>query len=220
MTKKPNKVRALRDHDRPPLHRRNVIWAGLMIVLFVVTFLTGCAGEESPKQLVQQEVPSATAQEEEETRAETEPPFEAERPAPLEPVVPPENQETMPLRISTPEALQEELYAAIRAMRQPAHMDISGVTLSENPEIDVKNLYYSLTSRFPELKYAYDISAAVENGCLTCRISYMPYKTGNWPENADALPVFTLDELLRASEEHLGAAPLPHPCDGFVSCAG
>ena len=25
-------------------------------------------------------------------------------------------------------------------------MDISGVTLSENPEIDVKNLYYSLTS--------------------------------------------------------------------------
>ena len=68
-------------------------------------------------------------------------------------------------------------------------MDISCVTLSENPEIDVKNLYYSLTSRFPELKYAYDISAAVEDGCLTCQISYMPYKTGDWPENPDALPV-------------------------------
>ena len=216
MTKKAEKVRILHHHDRP-YH----VMAGLLTVLFTVAFLVDCTGSESPKQPAQQEVPSATAREEEETRAETEPAFEAEHPAPSEPtfetelpapsepVVPPENQETAPLRISTPEALQEELYAAIRAVRQPAPMDISGVTLSENPEIDVKNLYYSLTSRFPELKYAYDISAAVEDGCLICQISYMPYKTGDWPENPDALPVFTLDGLLRAAEEHLGAAPFP-----------
>lgn len=165
MTKKAEEVRILHHHDRP-YH----VMAGLLTVLFTVAFLVGCTGSESPKQPAQQEVPSATAREEEETRAETEPAFEAdhtapsepafeaehpapseptfeaELPAPSEPVVPPENQETASLRISTPEALQEELYAAIRAVRQPAPMDISGVTLSENPEIDVKNLYYSLTS--------------------------------------------------------------------------
>ena len=92
--------------------------AGLLTVLFTVAFLVGCTGSESPKQPVQQEVPSAMAREEEETRAETEPAFEAdhtapsepafeaehpapseptfeaELPAPSEPVVPPENQET------------------------------------------------------------------------------------------------------------------------------
>lgn len=56
MTKKAEKVRILHHHDRP-YH----VMAGLLTVLFTVAFLVSCTGSESPKQPVQQEVPSATA---------------------------------------------------------------------------------------------------------------------------------------------------------------
>ena len=88
-------------------------------------------------------------------------------------------------------------------------MDISGLSLGENIDIAVKNLYYDLTRRYPELKYAYGISASVEGDLLTCQISYMPYKTGEQSQDGDALPISDLGELLRAAEERLGEEPLP-----------
>ena len=87
-------------------------------------------------------------------------------------------------------------------------MNLSGVALSDASELDVTNLYYALMSRHPQLKYAYDISLVVQDGWLTCAVSYMPYKTGSWPEEcANAPEIATLGALLRAAEEHLGADP-------------
>ncbi len=78
--------------------------------------------------------------------------------------------------IVEPEDIQEVLYAAISEIRQPPTMEISQVSFSQTPEIDVKNLYYGLTKQYPELKYAYDVSPPVEGDLLICVVSYMPYK--------------------------------------------
>lgn len=117
--------------------------------------------------------------------------------------------EKAPVAVSTPEEIQEVLRDALDQVEQPAPMDVSGVDLGESADITVKNLYYDLTRRFPELKYAYDVSAAVEDGLLVCRVSYMPYRTGEWPEGWAGETVSSLGELLRTAEEHLGEAATP-----------
>ena len=126
-----------------------------------------------------------------------------------DPGLPPENNEPVPITVSAPEDIKEELYASICAVRKPAPMEISGVTLSDNPDIDVKNLYHELMRDYPDLKYAYDITAKTENGFLLCEILYMPYKTGNWPANEDALTIHNMTELLQAAEENIGAESVP-----------
>ena len=110
----------------------------------------------------------------------------------------------------TQEDVENELYAAILTLRQPAPMDISSVAFDMEPELAVKNLYYGLTARFPEIKYAYDLEAQTENGILNCRVSYMPYMTGDWPEScAGAQEVSSAEELMRAAEAHIGAQDYP-----------
>lgn len=102
------------------------------------------------------------------------------------------------------EEVQKELYDAICGIRQPVKMDISKLTLSETPDLDVKNLYYQLLSGNPEIKYAYDLSAGVKDGLLTCQISYMPYKTGDYPAQWQGVPVDSLGELVEVAEAHIG----------------
>lgn len=130
-----------------------------------------------------------------------------EEPIPTETPAPPEEKETV--AVSTPEELQKELLDAMEKVEQPAPMDISGLPLGEDVDMAVKNLYYDLTRRYPELKYAYEVSTAAEGEILTCRISYMPYKTGEQSPDGDALPIANLGELLQAAEENLGEEPLP-----------
>lgn len=130
-----------------------------------------------------------------------------EEPIPTETPAPPEEKATA--AVSTPEEVQMELLDAMKKVEQPAPMDISGLPLGEDVDMAVKNLYYDLTRRYPELKYAYGVSAAAEGEILTCRISYMPYKTGTQAPDGDALPIANLGELLQAAEENLGEEPLP-----------
>lgn len=114
---------------------------------------------------------------------------------------------TLPVREHTD--IQRELLTSIRALEQPAKMDVSAVVMSEIPEIEVKNLYYELLRQNPELKYAYDLSAQVQNRILTCQISYMPYKTGAYPADWKGVPIDSLSQLLTEANKHLGDAPLP-----------
>ena len=181
------------------LYRIKMRLAGLLLPALVLLSLTGCSAKKQVETPPVPEVSAAQEPEEFPAEPETMPGTEASDPP----------EEAAPIRISKPEDIQEALYDALCAVRQPAPMDVSGVTLSENPEIDVKNLYYSLMAAYPELKYAYDISAAMEDGCLTCQIYYMPYKTGSWTDDGNALAVSTLGGLLRAAEEHIGTEPLP-----------
>ncbi len=114
-----------------------------------------------------------------------------------------------PLPVMDYEDIKRELSESIRALDQPAQMDVSAVVMSETPEIDVKNLYYELLRQNPELKYAYDLSVQVQDGMLTCQISYMPYKTGNYPADWKGIPIDTLSQLIAEAKEHLGNATLP-----------
>ena len=118
-------------------------------------------------------------------------------------------RETALLPVSGTEDIQKEIGDAIRELRQPAEMDVSTLALGETAEMEIKNLYYALLSQHPEFRYAYDLSAELENGCLRVRIAYMPYKTGIWPEGWEGLPVSDLRGLLAAAEEHMGAEPFP-----------
>lgn len=104
------------------------------------------------------------------------------------------------------QAIFSELADAILHLRQPWEMDITALGL-ENPELDVKNIYYSLTGQRPELKYAYDINGECEEGILRCTISYMPYKTGDFPEDFSGVEVSSLEELIHLAETRMGDAP-------------
>lgn len=168
----------------------------LLSAALALVLLAGCSGQRempgpAPSQPIVTAAPTAQP-----TPSPT--PFPAETPA----------GEKVTVVISAPEDIQEALHDAIGKVEQPAPMDISGIALGEDVDMAVKNLYYDLTRQFPELKYAYDVLATAEDGVLTCRVSYMPYKTGDWFPTEDAVTVSNLGELLRTAEEHMGAEAL------------
>lgn len=172
----------------------------LLSLSLCLVLLGGCAGpgekpEETPGSVpptLQVETPPA---EPEETRAPE--PEETSAPLPEEPLVLPDR-----------ESMKGELTAAIEELRQPRVMEISALGL-ERPELDVKNIYYEITAARPELKYAYELTAEVRENELTCRLAYMPYKTGEFPEGFSGEEAASLRELLEVAESHLGEAEVP-----------
>ena len=153
-----------------------------------VLLLVGCAAGEKDPELTPPSVGSES----------TDPSVE----------IPVEPTEVTPLNITDAEMLQEELYAAISEVRQPFPMEVSQMVWEQQAEIDIRNLYYELIGQHPELKYAYDITAELESGALTCQISYMPHKTGNYPADWQGISVDTIPELIATAEAHLGVEPL------------
>lgn len=153
-----------------------------------VLLLVGCAAGEKDPELTPPSVGSES----------TDPSVE----------IPVEPTEVTPLNITDAEMLQEELYAAISEVRQPFPMEVSQMVWDQQAEIDIRNLYYELIGQHPELKYAYDITAELESGALTCQISYMPHKTGNYPADWQGISVDTIPELIATAEAHLGVEPL------------
>ena len=153
-----------------------------------VLLLVGCAAGEKDPELAPPSVGSES----------TDPSVE----------IPVEPTEVTPLNITDAEMLQEELYAAISEVRQPFPMEVSQMVWDQTPEIDIRNLYYELIGQHPELKYAYDITAELESGALTCQISYMPHKTGNYPADWQGISVDTIPELIATAEAHLFVEPL------------
>ncbi len=111
------------------------------------------------------------------------------------------------LVVSSADEIKAELRAAMEQLRQPRVMELSGLEL-ENPEMDVKNIYYSITADTPELKYAYDLSAWTEATALHCQISYMPYKTGAFPADFAGVEISSMQELISAAEENAGKEPV------------
>ena len=115
-----------------------------------------------------------------------------------------------PVAVSTVEDLKQQLNESIAAVKQPPAMDISNLPPQDNMDIFVKNLYYTLLADEPEYKYAYAIAAEVgSDGLLHCEISYMPYRTGNYPENFTGTVISSLQELIAAARENLSQQTLP-----------
>lgn len=173
-------------------HRNHALAAALCLTLLCVGVLTGCG----PKQ----EAVSSSGSTSAPAAASSQPPAESAQPELPDP--------TEVLAVSGPEAIQEELTQAICQLRQPRPMDISAARL-EQPELDVKNLYYRITAQDPGLKYAYDLTAEVRDAQLICSLHYMPYKTGAFPEGFDGVEVSSLKDLISAAEAHMGPDPAP-----------
>ncbi len=112
-----------------------------------------------------------------------------------------------PLEVLSIEDVQSELTQAIAQLRQPSPMDIGSLAL-EQPELDVKNLYYQILSLRPEFKYAYDLSVSLDSSILNCNISYMPYKTGQYPAGFEGIQVQSLSELIAAAENNLSSGSI------------
>ena len=192
----------------------------LTIVVSALLFLLGCTGAEQsaqssvdPSSISEAPAISHAPIVEEEAPTPTPSvclPGPSEEPAPFpEPAVSPQPQEDTLLTLSDREGIKEELLTAIRELRQPRKMSASGVDLGEHPELEIKNLYYGLTRQFPELKYAYDLSADIDEGVLCCQILYMPYRTGDYPEGPDYVSAATLEELIAAAQANLGTESIP-----------
>ena len=106
--------------------------------------------------------------------------------------------------VSSLEELREALTQAIAAVEQPPAFDVSALSDQEELPLTVKNLYYGILSENRTYSYAYDLSAELgADGLLRCTISYMPYRTGAYPDGFQGVEVDSLSALLQAAQEGL-----------------
>ena len=181
-------------------HRTAIIALTLAACLLA---LTGCS-DRSVQQT--QEPPNAT-EDAAVTPRPTPTPAETIQPTP-QPEETPSPRPEEPVAVADRAELKAQLLQAIEELRQPWIMDISNLGL-ESPELDVKNIYYEITRESPRLKYAYDLTGTCSGDTLTCIISYMPYMTGDFPEDFSGEEVASIRALLAVAENHLGEESAP-----------
>lgn len=113
------------------------------------------------------------------TPAPTETPAPTFAPEPTpEPTPSPEPTPEPPQGPLDDAAILRRFTEAITAMEPSVQLNVAGREWTYGAENDLKNLYYQVLSQQPELKYAYDMTAALTGDTAECSFSYMPYKTG------------------------------------------
>lgn len=122
----------------------------------------------------------------------------------------PEQPETGAPAVASLEELREELTRAIAAAEQPPAFDVSVLDGQEELPLAVKNLYYGILSGNRTYSYAYDLNAELgADGLLRCTISYMPYRTGDYPEGFQGTEVDSLAGLVQAARDGLAQESIP-----------
>lgn len=122
----------------------------------------------------------------------------------------PEQPETGAPAVASLEELREELTRAIAAAEQPPAFDVSALESQEELPLAVKNLYYGILSGNRTYSYAYDLNAELgADGLLRCTISYMPYRTGDYPEGFQGTEVDSLAGLVQAARDGLAQESIP-----------
>lgn len=116
--------------------------------------------------------------------------------------------EPMVITAGSREELKNAMAGAIEGLCPSLTAEITGDWL-EQPEMDVRNLYYEIAAARPELKYAYDLEIVAEAGSLVCAFHYMPYKTGAFPEGFAGQVVGSIPELIAVAEENIGREAVP-----------
>ena len=164
----------------------------LCLTVFSMAVLAGCGNKGK------QGSPPLPSQ----TPAETQAPVET--PAPVETAAP----EPMAITAGSREELKNAMVGAIEGLCPRLTAEIAGSWL-EQPEMDVRNLYYEIAAARPELKYAYDLEIGSEAGSLVCTFHYMPYKTGDFPEGFAGQVVGSIPELIAVAEENIGQEAVP-----------
>ena len=111
-------------------------------------------------------------------------------------------QEEMPHEVPLEEA-QEALRQAVGRMEQPPAVILPEGMEAQEAEITLLNAYYAVLAETPEYKYAYALETEVEGDRAFCTLSYMPYRTGVYPEAFAGREVGSLRELVEAAESNL-----------------
>ena len=112
--------------------------------------------------------------------------------------------------VSSMEELRTELTRAIAAAAQPPAFDASALGEQEDLPLAVKNLYYGILSDNRAYSYAYDLNAELwEDGLLRCAISYMPYRTGAYPDGFQGAEIGSLAALVQTAREGLEQESIP-----------
>ena len=111
------------------------------------------------------------------------------------------------LAVSSLDEIKAQLAQAIADAGQPPVFDVRALGAAPTLELDVRNLYYTILSGQPALKYAYDLQAELrEDGLLYCTVSYMPYRTGAYPDGFQGTRVDSLYELIETARAHVQQA--------------
>ena len=114
------------------------------------------------------------------------------------------------IAVSSLEEVKAELTRAIAAAEQPSALDVSALEGQEELPLTVKNLYYGILSDDRTYSYAYDLTAEVgADGLLRCTISYMPYRTGAYPDGFQGTEVDGLDSLAQCARQGLAQERIP-----------
>ena len=101
------------------------------------------------------------------------------------------------------EQMSQHLQRALAAVQQLPAFDVSDVSAPAGWEITAKNLYYALLSEYPAYKYAYDMSVTQQGSILQCTFSYMPYRSGNYPQGFQGVEVDGLHALVTLAQNNL-----------------
>ncbi|MGN0982241.1 MAG: transglutaminase domain-containing protein [Candidatus Limivicinus sp.] len=170
----------------------------LCLTVFSMAILTGC-GNGKQETVESSPLPSQVPVE---TLAPVDTPQPVETPAVTA------APEPMAITAGSREELKSAMAEAIEGLRPSLMAELSGDWL-EQPEMDVRNLYYEIVAARPELKYVYDLEIGSQAGSLVCAFHYMPYKTGDFPEGFAGQAVRSLPELIVLAEENMGQALIP-----------
>lgn len=157
--------------EEETLTKKKIITA--VVGVYCLLSLTACSGGPAPSQPTPspEEFPSPTW-EAAETPAPRQTPGETEpSPAASEPPIEPEG----PL---TDEEIGRRYEEAMAALRGEVLLDVSGREWKYGMENGLRNIYYSVLARRPELKYTYDMTVEETGDGARCFFHYMPYRTG------------------------------------------
>ena len=132
---------------------------------------------------------------------------ETDEPVPAEEVTP-TPEPIMPDGPVDGDGIYDCFARAMTAMIPEVTLDVSKMTWEYGAENDLRNIYYTVLSNCPELKYTYDIQSTVTDGTAVCAFSYMPYKTGAYaagiPEGS--IPLDSLRAVMDAAQSMNGTA--------------
>ncbi len=177
----------------------------IITIVIIAMILSGCQAGKVVQPIRSEEVVSITS-------SATATPSSSDRPIPTESSVSPA-ETTAPiwpegtvLTITSKDDIKNALLRSIKGNSQLPVLDISKCDLGSRPDLALINIYFDVISEQPELKYAYKMMPdyqATEN-LIASEINYMPFKSGNFPEDFAGSDVHNYDELIRAAETGLG----------------
>lgn len=180
------------------MQKKKVRFLGAAALLLACCIVTGgCSGKEAAEEVAAVEETAGETDFNEKVEAQPENGEVAEKESF-------ELREMLKLPAASTETdILNAIQQAIEGMHSGFSMDAAQISFEQDAMMEIKNLYYQIMSVSPSLQYAYDMTGEITDGQLVCTFSYMPFKTGNFPEGFEGVEAASLEELLRTAEENL-----------------